>query len=164
MSLRAPPPRSWVFLHLEPSHTLVLIFILNWGERVGVVNTAVCSLPRENDQREEIRTFSFCRWLQEYGREEGSCVFPPHTGVRLWLCVFTGVTSTWCWRPGMEPAPSGGDMSPLYVPRKRRSAKAQRKSGDPCPGKRSSSFQARCFYLNGFVFSRSSQTDGEEDV
>ncbi|KAI4785506.1 hypothetical protein KUCAC02_037723 [Chaenocephalus aceratus] len=33
----------------------------------------------------------------------------------------------------MDPAPIGGDMSPLYVPRKRRSVQSQPKSGVPCP-------------------------------
>ncbi|XP_041661497.1 zinc finger protein 512B [Cheilinus undulatus] len=33
----------------------------------------------------------------------------------------------------MDPAHTGGDMSPLYVPRKRRSAQSQPKSGVPCP-------------------------------
>ncbi|KAE8286528.1 Zinc finger protein 512 [Larimichthys crocea] len=33
----------------------------------------------------------------------------------------------------MDPAHAGGDMSPLYVPRKRKSAQSQPKSGVPCP-------------------------------
>uniref|UniRef100_A0A671XD69 Zinc finger protein 512 n=1 Tax=Sparus aurata TaxID=8175 RepID=A0A671XD69_SPAAU len=33
----------------------------------------------------------------------------------------------------MDPAHSGGDMSPLYVPRKRKSVQSQPKSGVPCP-------------------------------
>lgn len=33
-------------------------------------------------------------------------------------------------------------MSPLYVPRKRKSAKSQRKSGSRCPGDQSSALQA----------------------
>ncbi|KAI3364543.1 hypothetical protein L3Q82_011326, partial [Scortum barcoo] len=35
--------------------------------------------------------------------------------------------------PRMDPAHIGGDMSPLYVPRKRKSVQSQSKSGVPCP-------------------------------
>ncbi len=40
----------------------------------------------------------------------------------------------------MDPAHSGGDMSPLYVPRKRKSVQSQPKSGVPCPGKEKTAY------------------------
>ncbi|CAG5928421.1 unnamed protein product [Menidia menidia] len=36
----------------------------------------------------------------------------------------------------MDSTHIGGDMSPLYVPRKRRTVQSQPKSAPPCPGKR----------------------------
>lgn len=35
----------------------------------------------------------------------------------------------------MDPAHIGGDMSPLYVPRKRKPVQSQARSSPPCPGK-----------------------------
>lgn len=49
----------------------------------------------------------------------------------LSVVISTGGVGT----PRMDPANTGGDMSPLYVPRKRKSIQSQPKGGVPCPGK-----------------------------
>lgn len=43
------------------------------------------------------------------------------------------ISSGGCWCRRMDPVPVGGEMSPLYVPRKRRSVQSQPRGGVPCP-------------------------------
>ncbi|XP_014913277.1 uncharacterized protein LOC106963073 isoform X3 [Poecilia latipinna] len=62
----------------------------------------------------------------------------------------------------MDPAHIGGDMSPLYVPRKRKPVQSQARSSPPCPAVQR--FPDRQGELNTFEYPEDEETQDQNDV